>query len=151
MTNKLRDEAERIARGLVSHFFFDEDHYYSCGMVPECANDINKGKCTCGYDYDVKKITEALLAFKGEDNAGGWKAEALELRGKVYELELALQGRTVSCSQCNDAGRRIVELEDAIQASLNELGVPTPDYPAPVYNTVTFLSKAISKSRQGEV
>jgi hypothetical protein len=57
-----RVDWEKEAMGLVSHFYCDDDHYYSCGMVPECANDISKGQCTCGYDYQVKRISKALSA-----------------------------------------------------------------------------------------
>jgi hypothetical protein len=82
-----------------------------------------------GFKELHKDIKTALLAFKGED-----ESEVL----KNYQI------------WHSDNLKRISELEEAIQASLNELGVPTPDYPAPIHNAVTFLSQALSKSRQGE-
>jgi hypothetical protein len=39
---------------------------------------------------------------------------------------------------------------EAIQAALNELGVPTPDYSAPVTNAVKILTAALSGVSGGE-
>ncbi len=39
---------------------------------------------------------------------------------------------------------RVRELEEALREALNELGVPTDDYPAPVGNAVTILRAALT-------
>lgn len=38
-------------------------------------------------------------------------------------------------------------LQVAIRKALNELGVPTPDYPAPVANAVEILKKALKDTQ----
>lgn len=63
----------------------------------------------------------------------GWFANAIETT-KMFTLaeELARQ----SSARCQP-------LWDAICAALDELGVPGPDYPAPVANAVAILRRAV--------
>jgi hypothetical protein len=43
---------------------------------------------------------------------------------------------------------KLAMLQHAVQAALNELGVPRPDYPAPVSNAVLILMAALEASRR---
>jgi hypothetical protein len=81
MTNKLRDEAERIAKKLV-------EDYIDLGRL----NDLID-------PFELEKdITQALLAFKGEDDVqttAFWmnkchraEAKIAELEGKLKEYEI---------------------------------------------------------------
>ena len=43
----------------------------------------------------------------------------------------------------SEAVQRLDDLQTAIRNALNELGIPGPDYPAPVTNAVAILRKAL--------
>ena len=45
---------------------------------------------------------------------------------------------------------KMIQLESAVKAALDELGVPGPDYPAPVANAVEILRAALTEQEDTE-
>lgn len=45
--------------------------------------------------------------------------------------------------------QREAKLRDGIELALSELGVPGPDYPAPVSNAVAYLRAALAAAQGG--
>ena len=38
------------------HYYCEEDHWYSCCAHPDCLNDWNNGRCSCGADRHNEKV-----------------------------------------------------------------------------------------------
>jgi hypothetical protein len=72
------------------------------------------------------------------------------LLGKSSERECVLRGRLEQLQRKRDVDHAIAtRLAEALRSIKNELGVPQPEYPAPVANAVKIAEQALSAMEGG--
>lgn len=60
--SKLRQKLREILGKEITHFWVDEDNWFSCPKAPDGCTDETRGtECTCGRDESINKTLESIL------------------------------------------------------------------------------------------
>ena len=111
----------------------------------------------------LEKIKRAYNNVTQDDDLGRnirWLISEVEsLRGQLTERtiqwnesetflrqQLAVSKEIQTAKQIGipELEAQLAQVREAIRTAMNELGVPGPDYPAPITNAVEILAKALS-------
>jgi hypothetical protein len=124
------------------------EHDYECATCGVMASEHISITSMCKVLRAVTNRESALIVANRElqDEVN----EQCLLLGKSSERECVLRGRLEQLQRKRDVDHAIAtRLAEALRSIKNELGVPQPEYPAPVANAVKIAEQALSAMEGG--